>query len=126
MSAAQVQQLYTGKHDRLTSIPDGKASKLARAPVVIHAALDQRGYEAMAVQGSVEVGRVAAHVAQQVAHTRPHRRLSVAEQLAQLGVGGGCGQGGVVVPVQPCQLAGRQEGADKHCWRVAVQQEPAW
>lgn len=55
----------------------------------------------MAVQGGVEVRRVAAHVAQQVADTCPHRRLCVIEQLAQLRVGGSCGQGGVVVPVQP-------------------------
>lgn len=88
------------KHTRLTSIPNGKASKLARASIIIRAALDQGGYEAMAVKGSVEVGRMAAHVAQQVAHPRPYRRLCVAEQLAQLWVGCSCGKGGVVVPVQ--------------------------
>ena len=75
----------------------------------------------MPVQGGVEVCRVAAHVAQQVADARPHCWLTVTKQLAQLGVGGRSGQRGVVIPVQPGQLAGCQQGPYQHCWRVAVQ-----
>ena len=56
----------------------------------------------MAVQGSVEVCRVAAHVAQQVADTCPHCWLCMTQQLAQVRVGGSLGQGDVVVSMQPC------------------------
>lgn len=65
----------TGTGTQLTSIPDGKASKFAGAPVIIRAALDQGWEQAMPVEGSVKVRRVATHVAQEVAHACPHCRL---------------------------------------------------
>jgi len=86
----------------LTCIPNREASKLAGGKVLICTTLNQRSKQAVAVQGSVEVCRVAAHVAQQVADTCPHCWLCMTQQLAQLRVGGSLGQGDVVVSMQPC------------------------
>ena len=80
----------------------------------------------MLVKGAVEVCRVATHVPQQVADASSDSRLSMSQQLPQLGIGLGLCQGWIVVLVQPCQLADGQQSPYQNCWWVPAQQQPAW
>ena len=72
-----------------TCIPYSEARELACALVAVLAPLNEWRDEAVAVQRGVEVGAVAAHVANQVAHARAHAGVGVGQEPACAGRGGG-------------------------------------